>query len=101
MLCENCKANNATTHIKKTVNGITKEYYLCQKCANELGLNSINFFDSNEFFNILLGNKVVHSKEQKICKKCNSTYKQIVKSDASASLFCCYLVFVMVKYTMK
>lgn len=80
MLCENCNANPATTHVKRTVNGVTKEYYLCQDCVNTLGFNSIDFFDSNGFFNALLGNKVVHLKQQKVCNKCNSSYKEIVKS---------------------
>lgn len=38
MLCENCKKNNATTYFKQSVNGETKEIFLCSECAKKLGL---------------------------------------------------------------
>lgn len=38
MLCENCKKNNATTYFKQTVNGKTREVFLCSECAAKLGL---------------------------------------------------------------
>lgn len=37
MLCENCKKNNATTYFKQTVNGKTREVFLCSECASKLG----------------------------------------------------------------
>ncbi len=38
MLCENCKKNTATTYFKQTVNGKTREVFLCSECAAKLGL---------------------------------------------------------------
>lgn len=40
MLCENCKKNTATTHIKRTINGNTQEYHLCSECAKALGMTN-------------------------------------------------------------
>jgi hypothetical protein len=37
MLCQNCERNEATTHIKKVVNGETAETHLCADCAAHLG----------------------------------------------------------------
>lgn len=37
MLCENCKKNNANTHIKQVINGEAREYMLCHECAAKLG----------------------------------------------------------------
>ncbi len=36
MLCERCKQNQATTHIKQNINGVISEMNLCEECANEL-----------------------------------------------------------------
>lgn len=38
MLCENCKKNTATTYFKQTVNGKTREVFLCSECAAKMGL---------------------------------------------------------------
>lgn len=45
MLCENCKKNTATTYFKQTVNGKTREVFLCAECASKLGLGDsfLNF----------------------------------------------------------
>lgn len=45
MLCTNCGKNQATVHIKRTVNGVTKEYMLCSECAakSELTPTSSDF----------------------------------------------------------
>lgn len=77
MFCENCGVNAATTHIKKTVNGVTKEYFLCQECANKLGLSSFNFFDNN-YFDLFFKEPSVAKK--KTCEGCKSTYEDILKS---------------------
>ena len=54
MLCEKCKKNQATVHVKQTINGETKEMYLCPECANEEGITkefSFNSMFGNSFFN--------------------------------------------------
>ena len=37
MLCQNCGRNEATTHIKRVINGATSENHLCAECAGSLG----------------------------------------------------------------
>ena len=41
MLCQNCGKNQATTHVKKTINGETTELHLCAACAAKQGLGSM------------------------------------------------------------
>ena len=38
MLCQHCKQNEATTHIRRVVNGAAQEYHLCAACAKEAGI---------------------------------------------------------------
>jgi len=38
MLCQHCKQNEATTHIRRVINGAAQEYHLCAACANEAGI---------------------------------------------------------------
>jgi len=49
MLCDNCKKNNATVHLKGITNGMKAELHLCQECsqgmanmANMINLGSID-----------------------------------------------------------
>ena len=41
MLCQNCKKNEATTHIKRVVNGEATESHLCHSCAQNSGFDDI------------------------------------------------------------
>lgn len=58
MLCQNCGKNEVNFRYTQIVNGVKKEMALCDKCARELGLESIDFsmpinFSSffSDFFN--------------------------------------------------
>ncbi len=90
MLCENCKVNNATTHIKKTVNGVTNEYFLCPECAAKLGFNNFNFFKLDNFWNDFLGEPVI--KSLKRCETCNSSFEDIV-NNGKMGCADCYSIF--------
>lgn len=35
MLCQNCGANNATSHIHSVINGVVHDKYLCCECAKK------------------------------------------------------------------
>ena len=59
MLCQNCGKYEATTHIKRIVNGEATEAHLCSDCARALGYVS---------------NGIVR------CEKCGSTFNDIVRS---------------------
>lgn len=85
MLCQNCGKNEATTHIKRIVNGEAAEAHLCADCAKSLGYNDVfsdfgfNFSDMlGSFFNEptvgALSNRVLR------CEKCGSTFNDIVRS---------------------
>lgn len=85
MLCQNCGKHEATTHIKRIVNGEAAEAHLCADCAKALGYSSVfpdfgfNFADMlGSFFNEptvgALSNGVVR------CEKCGSTFNDIVRS---------------------
>ena len=41
MLCQNCGKNEATTHLKRIINGEAAETHLCSQCAAALGYNSV------------------------------------------------------------
>ncbi|MDR0531539.1 MAG: UvrB/UvrC motif-containing protein [Oscillospiraceae bacterium] len=38
MLCEQCKQREATTHIRRVINGVGEEHHLCAACAQASGL---------------------------------------------------------------
>ena len=97
MLCQNCGKNEATTHVKRIVNGDTTETHLCAECAQHLGYGDIfSGFGLNldDFFGGFLGDtmqKLAAPAEQK-CPKCGSTFGDIV---SSGRLGCseCYRTF--------
>ena len=85
MLCQNCQKNEATTHIKRIINGETTQSHLCSDCAKSLGYDSafsyfgFNFSDMlSSFFNdataTMLGGHTLR------CEKCGSTFNDIVRS---------------------
>jgi len=41
MLCNNCKKNKANTFFRQTVNGYSKELFLCPECASKMNLTDI------------------------------------------------------------
>lgn len=85
MLCQNCQKNEATTHIKRIINGEATQTHLCSDCAKSLGYDSVfsdfgfNFSDMlSSFFNdtqsAMLGSRTLR------CEKCGSTFNDIVRS---------------------
>lgn len=97
MLCQNCQSAEATTHIKRIINGQTAEHHLCRSCAYELGFSdSFSDFGINlsELFGGFLGDFSVSSLSNRVlrCDKCGSTFESIAKS---GKIGCanCYMVF--------
>ena len=85
MICQNCKKNEATTHIKRIINGETAEYRLCKNCAISLGFSdSFSDFGINlsELFGGFLGDISVSSLSSRVlrCEKCGSSFEDIAKS---------------------
>jgi len=86
MKCQHCNHNEATTYIKKNMNGNITEMHLCSECANKLGVldefSSESFF-GDSFFGNLLGMgipsmNVLSGIEH--CEYCGSTFNDIVKN---------------------
>ncbi len=81
MLCKNCGKRQASTHVKKTVNGVTEEYHLCKECAIKLGISGINPFDLSDLWGTLFGeNNQKSISSEKKCPTCNNSFSQIAKS---------------------
>lgn len=90
MLCQNCGKYEATTHIKRIVNGELSELHLCTACAEHLGyadaFTGIGFNLSGllrsffpEFSQILPGEARADSKEDEArCPTCGCTFRDIL-----------------------
>lgn len=85
MLCQNCQKNEATTHIKRIINGEATQTHLCSECAKSLGYDSVfsdfgfNFSDMlSSFFNDAASTML--SGHTLRCEKCGSTFNDIVRS---------------------
>lgn len=83
MLCENCKKNTATTYFKQTVNGKTREVFLCSECAAKLGLgdsfsNFGNFGFGLSAVSELLGG--YSSPSATVCPTCGISLGEVSKS---------------------
>ncbi|MBO5213906.1 MAG: UvrB/UvrC motif-containing protein [Clostridia bacterium] len=92
MLCENCKKNTATTYFKQTVNGKTREVFLCSECAAKLGLGDSMMNFGNFGFGLsavsdLLGTYSAPAASR--CPTCGMTLKEV---SASGMMGCadCY-----------
>ncbi|MEG0978633.1 MAG: UvrB/UvrC motif-containing protein [Oscillospiraceae bacterium] len=98
MLCQNCGKNDATTHIKRIVNGDRTEMHLCPVCAEHLGYGDIfsdfGFNMGNMFANFLSDFPLAIGSGAKAlrCEKCGNSYEDIVRK---GMLGCadCYTTF--------
>lgn len=86
MKCQHCNHNEATTHIKKNVNGNVSEMHLCSDCARELGVmeefSPESFFNDTFFGNFLGAGVPAMNILSGIdhCEYCGSTFNDIVKN---------------------
>lgn len=85
MLCQNCSKKEATTHIKRVVNGEATESHLCEDCAKKLGYD--NFFDDfslsipNIFSSFFKDSAfALASAKSERCEKCSSTFDDIIRT---------------------
>lgn len=85
MMCQNCQKREATTHIKRIVNGEATESHLCSECAHSLGYD--NMFDNfslniPDFFSGFFGDNpfALSSSRTDRCEKCGSSFDDIIKS---------------------
>lgn len=89
MRCQHCNKNEATTFLRKTVNGVTEEMHLCSECAKELGVMDEFRMPSMEemFGDTFLGNflgagaaamNALTGVDR--CTSCGSSFNDIVQS---------------------
>jgi len=93
MLCQKCQKNNATVHVKQTVNGVKTEMLLCSECAEKENIGS--FFPSDNLFSGFFSDSIFggeYLKEQKKCPLCGSTRSDLAKT-GRAGCAKCYEVF--------
>ncbi len=84
MLCQNCGKYEATTHVKRIINGESAEAHLCSDCAHALGYNDV-FGGFGNTFSDLLGSffgepsGALNTRTVR-CEKCGNTFQDIVNS---------------------
>lgn len=97
MLCQNCGKYEATTHVKRIINGESAEAHLCSDCAKALGYTDV-FGGFGNTFGDLLGSFFSEPQTATLnsrtirCEKCGNTFNDIVNS---GKLGCadCYTTF--------
>ncbi|MEI6580400.1 MAG: UvrB/UvrC motif-containing protein [Eubacteriales bacterium] len=97
MLCQNCEKNEATTHIKRVINGDTAESHLCSDCAAHLGYG--DFFSGfglniGDIFGGFLeaGLPGIGETNVKRCQKCGCSFEDIAR-DGKLGCAECYNTF--------
>ena len=85
MLCQNCLKHEATTHIKRVINGEATENHLCESCARKLGYDG--FFDDfslsiPNIFSSFFGDSalMLSNARSERCEKCGSSFDDIIKT---------------------
>ena len=96
MLCQNCGKNQATTHVKKTINGETSELHLCAACAAKQGLGGMwnGFgFDLGDFWGSLFAEPAARELADSVrCEGCGKTFQEIAHT-GKAGCPACYTTF--------
>ncbi|MGN0635358.1 MAG: UvrB/UvrC motif-containing protein [Acutalibacteraceae bacterium] len=98
MLCQNCGKREATTHIKRVVNGETSESHFCAECASSLGYKDVFSGWGLNFSDLLGGFLGENVSDQGVltggarCRKCGSSWNDIVR-DGRLGCAECYRSF--------
>ncbi|MGN0551442.1 MAG: UvrB/UvrC motif-containing protein [Acutalibacteraceae bacterium] len=83
MLCQSCKKNQATTHVKSIVNGEFTEYHLCPECAKKMGYGSIfpsAGLDFSSFLGSFLDGGLPQRTSATRCKGCGASFSDIART---------------------
>lgn len=97
MLCQNCGKYEATTHVKRIINGEAAEAHLCSDCAHALGYTDVFGGFSHSFSDLLgsfFGEPSISalSSHTVRCEKCGNTFNDIV-SNGKIGCADCYQAF--------
>lgn len=87
MKCQKCQNREATTHIKRVINGEFEEYNLCSECASEMGYGNLfhgftsSFADDfNSLFGSFFENALPARTQATRCETCGSSYTDIQRT---------------------
>lgn len=81
MLCEKCGVKHATTHIRKSINGVQEELILCSDCAKELGYNQLSFFTGGLLGSLFSGELADKTAANALrCPFCGISFEEIARS---------------------
>ena len=82
MLCEKCKKNTATTHIRSVVNGVVTEKHLCGYCAVNEGYDDIKGNNLTKMLSSMFGDSLIGKHESQVtrCGCCGSSFADIAES---------------------
>ena len=83
MLCQNCGRNDATTHLKRIINGEATEIHLCRSCAGNLGVTEgcpvfLPSFGSDR--GLFSENRSRSDTRRNACEICGFTFDDIVRT---------------------
>ncbi|MBQ3537550.1 MAG: UvrB/UvrC motif-containing protein [Clostridia bacterium] len=84
MLCQNCKREDATTHLKRILGGEAAEIHLCRRCAKNLGVGE--FMPGFSSFSEILGgvlnsNETVRLSNKTLrCETCGFSFEDIART---------------------
>lgn len=88
MKCQNCGENEANVKYTQIINGVKKQMSLCDKCAQELGIDDMNFSMPINFSSFL-GDMfdmyedtipTLIKPEVLACNKCNMTFDEFLNT---------------------
>lgn len=102
MLCDNCGKKEANVKYSENINGVKREFNLCEECSRKLGIGEINFkmpIDFSSFFGDFMEDfatpefmPLFNDIKTLKCNECGYTFDDIVNT---GRLGCanCYDVF--------
>ena len=102
MLCDKCKKNEATVHIKEFHNNKCTDLHLCQECAGQhapsdlfsgLGFNLADVLMNVDKITSQIKSSKGENKEDVICPVCKWTTEKIAKNDGKLGCPECYKTF--------
>ncbi len=81
MLCQHCGARPATTHIRRTIDGVTEELRLCDECAAKLGYDQLSIL-AGGLLGSLFGTELTenHPGPAGRCPGCGVSFEEIART---------------------
>lgn len=80
MKCQSCGKREATVRYSESINGKKHEYYLCENCANKMGVGDFSSIFSPMFVSIPEFFKDTKLPETLVCPKCGYTLDDYSKT---------------------